>query len=242
MEKLVSIIIVVLIFTVSIFLIFLIRKIKSFFKKDFTPLNKTKKVDALRYFNKVIPAYYNEQLNNGIEFVITLNELKEIMMLPIKSLTMAQYKKEIKNKNIELPKDLPETLFRTITLGISQYEKWHECLENKKSQSYLLYDAIPDSRTRDGHAATDGIIRKIDDDFWKTHYPPNGINCRCLCISLNERKAKERSKNNQGTNKLITSEMKPDNEWNFNIGENLDAFVKVGIIGLVRKDAIYSNC
>jgi hypothetical protein len=44
---------------------------------------------------------------------------------------------------------------------------------------YLIYQTVGDSRVRASHKALDGIKRPIDDDFWKTYYPPNDWNCRC---------------------------------------------------------------
>jgi Phage Mu protein F like protein len=32
----------------------------------------------------------------------------------------------------------------------------------------------------------DAIIRPIDDEFWKTHYPPNGWNCRCRVLQSDD--------------------------------------------------------
>jgi SPP1 gp7 family putative phage head morphogenesis protein len=60
----------------------------------------------------------------------------------------------------------------------------------------------------------------------------NGIithNCRCRCISLNERQAQERSKNGQGLNKPISDEMKPDKGFDYNVGTDLTAGVDKAI-------------
>lgn len=44
---------------------------------------------------------------------------------------------------------------------------------------YLRYISVLDNRTRPAHKALHGTILKKDDPFWKSHYPPNGWNCRC---------------------------------------------------------------
>ena len=43
-----------------------------------------------------------------------------------------------------------------------------------------------DDRTRPQHREWDGIVRSIDDDFWSTHYPPCGFQCRCTVVALSE--------------------------------------------------------
>lgn len=204
-------------------------------------------IDALKIMNELAILEYQKQAKESVEFVVSLDELKKILQLLIQSMTDAsatvpKFKKDLKAIEISLPKDLPETLFRTITMACYQSAHWKNFVEHKNIRPYLMYDAIMDSRIRENHAQADGIIRRVDDRFWQTNYPPNGINCRCNCISLNDRQARERSKDNQGLNKFITCKMKPDKGWDFNIGENLDAFVKVGVVGLVRKDAVYSAC
>lgn len=51
---------------------------------------------------------------------------------------------------------------------------------------YLMYVAVMDSRTRPTHAALHGRIFRKDDPIWRTHYPPNGYNCRCRTRALTE--------------------------------------------------------
>lgn len=203
-------------------------------------------VSAARHLSEISEAYYIEQQQAGVEFVVTLDEFRKIIGLNIGYLengeTLAKFKKDLKENQIVLPKDLPETLFRTIIMGCYQHAHWDNFVKHQETRPYLMYDAINDSRIRKNHAQADGIIRVVSDRFWQTNYPPNGINCRCRLISLNERQAQERSNNAQGLNKFITSKMKPDEGWDFNVGEDLHAFMRVGIVGLVRKDAKYKAC
>lgn len=42
------------------------------------------------------------------------------------------------------------------------------------------YITVGDHRVRPAHAAMDGEVRRYDDPFWNTWYPPNGFNCRCV--------------------------------------------------------------
>lgn len=65
--------------------------------------------------------------------------------------------------------------------------RWAEAQRGKDTRPYLRYVAILDSRTRPLHRAWHGTILSIDDDWWKTHTPPNGWNCRCTVQTLSAR-------------------------------------------------------
>lgn len=58
----------------------------------------------------------------------------------------------------------------------TQFEKEADIIPN------LQYQTAGDSYVRDSHAKLDGVVRPIRDDFWRTHYPPNGWGCRCEAI------------------------------------------------------------
>ncbi|MNU44048.1 Phage Mu protein F like protein [compost metagenome] len=48
-----------------------------------------------------------------------------------------------------------------------------------RTRPYLLYRTMGDGAVRPGHAKLDGVLLPKDHEFWETHYPPNGHNCRC---------------------------------------------------------------
>lgn len=68
--------------------------------------------------------------------------------------------------------------------------KWEQAQRLKKSRPYLRYVAIDDSRTRELHRHWHNTILPVDHQWWSTHYPPNGWNCRCTVMSLSERDLK----------------------------------------------------
>jgi SPP1 gp7 family putative phage head morphogenesis protein len=62
--------------------------------------------------------------------------------------------------------------------------KWVEAEKHKDTAPWLRYDTVGDSRVRQTHRALDGVIKKVEDPFWNTWYPPNGWNCRCDVTQL----------------------------------------------------------
>ena len=78
-----------------------------------------------------------------------------------------------------------ETIFRTHMQTAYNQGQYKVSLELKDQVPYLLYSAVLDDRTRPNHDALNGVVRPVTDtDFWSTHLPPNGINCRCEVVSV----------------------------------------------------------
>ena len=49
------------------------------------------------------------------------------------------------------------------------------------------------------HQAWDKMVLRHDDDFWKTHYPPNGWGCKCYVESLDEEEGKKQAEEDPRT-------------------------------------------
>lgn len=77
-----------------------------------------------------------------------------------------------------------KTIFRTNVQGAYAAGQWQQIQEQADVAEFLLYDAVDDHRTRPEHAAWDGTVLPVGHAWWKTHYPPNGWNCRCGVIQL----------------------------------------------------------
>lgn len=65
--------------------------------------------------------------------------------------------------------------------------RWAQIQRTKEARPYLRYVAVLDSRTRPEHRAWHNTVLPVDHEFWKTHYPPNGWNCRCTVQTLSDR-------------------------------------------------------
>jgi SPP1 gp7 family putative phage head morphogenesis protein len=64
--------------------------------------------------------------------------------------------------------------------------RWEQIQRVKGRRPWLRYVAILDDHVRPDHRRWHGTVLPVDDEWWKTHYPPNGWNCRCTVMSLSK--------------------------------------------------------
>lgn len=86
-----------------------------------------------------------------------------------------------------------------------------------KNRPYWQYDAVNDSNTRPNHLAMDGIIKRYDDPFWDTYYPPNGYQCRC---NVRSRSARDLNRMGQKVTDYKPT-VRPDRGWQTNPAKDL---------------------
>ncbi len=196
-----------------------------------------------------LPAqYYGEfqgiqrQLNFSIAGVASLDQLQAVLDSLTAKLadgqSFKQWQDSVAVQDLGLPKHRLDNIYRTNIQNAYNRGHWEQFKENEKYQPYLMYDAINDSRTRPSHRALDGIIRRIDDPFWNTHYPANGYRCRCSVVSLSEKQAQARSNGDNGLNKKIdTSVIKPDKGWDYNCGSDITAGINKAVADKMAKAA-----
>ena len=84
---------------------------------------------------------------------------------------------------------------------------WDKIEETKEELEFLKYQTVGDGRVRPEHAAFDNIVKKVDDEFWSSHMPPNDWGCRCTVIQLESAKETNLDKHLQKYNKSAAPNM-----------------------------------
>lgn len=65
--------------------------------------------------------------------------------------------------------------------------RWQQIQRLKDRRPFIQYLTVGDRRVRPEHRQWDRLVLSIDDDWWNTHFPPNGWGCRCSVRSLSPR-------------------------------------------------------
>lgn len=133
----------------------------------------------------VLPAVYYHQLQGlarqlafSIAGIASIEQLQAVRDSLTKALQTGQSFNEWMNEaavmNLNLPDHRLDNIWRTNLQGNYMRGEAEQLLSNTDNRPYWLYDSINDSRTRPSHLAMDGTIRRYDDPWWSTHFPPNG--------------------------------------------------------------------
>lgn len=69
--------------------------------------------------------------------------------------------------------------------------KFQAMMRVKEDRPWWRYVTIGDSHVRAAHRPWHGMILRWDDPWWRTHFPPNGFNCRCSVMNLSDRDLKD---------------------------------------------------
>ncbi len=166
------------------------------------PLSFDEAIEYARKRKVIPPKKYYSDLNKeyrhltfsiaGIDNLNTLSDaLKSLSNAIEQGKTFEDWKENIAN-TLNLNENRLYTIYHTNTQGAFNNGIYKRQEENVEVTPYYMYSAINDSQTRPTHLACNGYIAKYDDDFWKTHSPLCGYNCRCRRIALSETQANKR--------------------------------------------------
>ena len=98
-----------------------------------------------------------------------------------------QFMQDVRKANILFNRNYLQAEYQTAKRGAQTAHLWNKFLEQKEYYPNLVYRTVGDSHVRPEHAALNGVVKPIDDPFWKTYYPPNGWRCRCTVMNTAEK-------------------------------------------------------
>lgn len=84
-----------------------------------------------------------------------------------------------KGRGGNLPKRL-DRIYHTNLRAAAAAGHWDRIQRRKTVLPWLIYELGPSEKHREDHAAWAGTCLRVDDPWWKSHYPPNGWGCKCL--------------------------------------------------------------
>jgi hypothetical protein len=82
-----------------------------------------------------------------------------------------------------------QTIFWSNMRAARAAGQWERVQRSKKALPYLLYVRTSSADPRQEHLDWAGTILKVDDPFWRTHFPPNGWGCKCAVRAITQREA-----------------------------------------------------
>jgi len=140
-----------------------------------------------------------------------------------------------------------KTIYRT-NLDVA-YSAGHykAMIDNIEDHPYWLYNAVLDSKTRPSHRALHGKVFRADDPIWDKIYPPNGWNCRCTVIPLDDDDLKELnldkpSRLSGKEQESLLKNFKIDKGWDYNPGKSaLEFDSDFGTFEIYKKQPTFSN-
>ncbi|WP_372473325.1 phage minor head protein [Capnocytophaga sp. ARDL2] len=98
-----------------------------------------------------------------------------------------QFMQDVRKMNVQYNKNYLQAEYQTAKRGAQMAHLWTKFQEQKHLFPNLVYRTVGDGRVRPEHATLSGIVKPIDDPFWRTYYPPNGWRCRCTVMNTAEK-------------------------------------------------------
>ena len=96
------------------------------------------------------------------------------------------FKADLKKANILFNHNYLNAEYQTAKRGAQMAHLWSTFVEQADIYPNLVYRTVGDHRVRPEHEMLNGIVKPINDPFWRTYYPPNGWRCRCTVMNTSE--------------------------------------------------------
>lgn len=133
--------------------------------------------------------------------------------------SFSKFKKDVLAINEKYNKTYLLAEYNTTIASGQAAAKWVDIQADAETFPFLQYITVGDDRVRPEHSMLDGVIKEINDPFWRKYYPPNDWQCRCTIKrvrkgvatetdQLNLPSLKAQFNGNSGINKQVFNEQK----------------------------------
>lgn len=82
-----------------------------------------------------------------------------------------------------------KTIYETNMRTARAAGQWERIQRTKLALPFLVYELGPSREHRPEHAAWAGTLLPVDDQFWQTHFAPNGYGCKCRVRQVSKTEA-----------------------------------------------------
>ena len=128
----------------------------------------------------------NIYLFSGAKTFQTIRDIQGCLIQDGKIISLSDFKK-VASEKFDLYNDTYLTAEYNTAVGQGQMaSRWNEIMDNQQTFPYLEYSAVVDSKTSDICIHLDGIVRPVNDVFWKKYSPLNHFNCRCELMQVSK--------------------------------------------------------
>jgi SPP1 gp7 family putative phage head morphogenesis protein len=79
-----------------------------------------------------------------------------------------------------------KTEYDTAVATSQSAKQFAHAMDRADDFNYIRYKTQNDGRVRPVHAELNDITLPVNHPFWRRYYPPNGWNCRCFTITLED--------------------------------------------------------
>lgn len=147
--------------------------------KSFTNPADLAEWEAFDRYRRNLAEFAAFKQNNIIE------DLRNLRYRDGKRVPLAEFEEQA-NKLMRRQHSYLRTEVKTIRRSANMAERWTEMQRRAYLYPNVRYETVGDSRVREEHRDLDGAVYPINHEFWDTHWPPNGWNCRCTTIQTDE--------------------------------------------------------
>ncbi len=149
-----------------------------------------KTLDTVLYLSEDYQMLYSLRDNvfifSGAKQYQQVRQMSSLLTDNGKIVPFNEFKKQAKTVFEDYNKNYLNAEYNSAIAQSRTASQWQDIERTKGLFPYLQYQTAQDGRVRPEHALLNNIVKKVDDPFWSSYMPPNGWNCRCDVIQLDE--------------------------------------------------------